>query len=195
MGLIQKIKDYREKRKEEKRMNELTDMFIRVSKLFESRLLLFDAQKRRLFIHNTLATVMLSKGEEGWRGFLNNVFLCLAYQQMYGHWESYFKEQEQKALKKAWHENGELSMADVERIKRAVRSGIKRDEEGRMLPMEFEYIIIYDRGDSADIIAVGDYNAETEEINIEPWDEVKHIVEEFNKKPVYGEKIRTAADA
>lgn len=192
MGFIQKIKNYRKKRNEKKRMNELTDMIDCVSKLFKSRLLLFDEKQKRLYIHNTLATVMLSKGEEGWRGFLYNVFLCLAYQQMFLNWESFFKEEEQKALKKAWFEKGKLSKADMEQIKLAVRDGVKKEDNSNMFSMEFEYVIIYDRGYTTDIVAVGYYNGETEELDIKPWNEVKHIIEEYNKKPTNGKNRTTA---
>lgn len=175
-------------------MKEFADMFDRIGKLFESRLLLFDVPSKTLYIHNTLAEVMLSKGEDGWRGFLNNVFLCLAYQQMSGNWEAYFKEQEQKALAEAWKKYGELSTADVQRIKWAARDGVKKDDLGRPLPMEFEFVIVYDRGNTCDIVAVGHYNAETEELEIAPWDEVKQIVGEYSKRPVYGDRLRTKDD-
>jgi hypothetical protein len=191
MGIIKKFMEKWAKRKERAWLKEFANTFDSIGKLFESRLLVFDAKMHQLYIHNTLADVMLAKGEAGWRAFLNNVFLSLAYQQMSGNWEAYFQQQEKKAVAEAWEKQGDLSTADVERIKRAARAKVKKDNMGRTMPMEFEFVIIYDRGETADIVAVGRYNAETEELEMEEWQWVKNMVEQNNKRPTYGNTIRT----
>jgi len=191
MGIIQKFKERQAKRKERKNLKQFASMFESIAKLFDSSLLVFDAEKHQLYIHNTLADVMLAKGPEGWQHFIENVFMSLAYQQMSGNWDKYFREQEEKAVAKARQQNPKLSFADEQRIRRAARDEVKKDDMGRTAPMEMSFVIIYDRGNQpADIVAVGHYDAATETIDMEEWSRVKAMVTLQNKKPVYGNTIR-----
>lgn len=191
MGIIQKFKESQAKRKERKNLKQFASMFESIAKLFDSSLLVFDAEKHQLYIHNTLADVMLAKGPDGWQHFIENVYMSLAYQQMSGNWEKYFREQEEKAVAKARQQNPKLSLADEQRIRRAARDEVKKDDMGRTVPMEMSFVIIYDRGNQpADIVAVGHYDAATETMDMEEWSRVKAMVNFQNKKPVYGNTIR-----
>ena len=89
MNIFKKWREYRAAKRKKKELRQTSRVFGHIEQLTKSHMLIWELKDRRLFIAQPLAMVMLSRGAEAWRNFLNNVYLyhvfCLQQQQ----WDQY----------------------------------------------------------------------------------------------------------
>ena len=81
-------KERREQRRKLKQLSQLSSVFTTISKLETTGLLVWIAKDRRLFIAQSLATLMLARGAEAWTAFVQNVYLYHYYNLCQEAWAS-----------------------------------------------------------------------------------------------------------
>ena len=171
-------KERRAQRKKLKELSRLSNVFATISKLETSGLLVWSQKDRRLFIAQSLATLMLAKGAEAWTAFINNVYLCLYYQQCSDSWQQYIQQQELAAIRRASQgAHPPLTRSDADRIRTAARQRILESdvEPPKVQPFEF-FIVRESEQPKPDLIAVGYFDPETGDQEIAPWAEVSELV-------------------
>ena len=184
MNIFKKWREYRAAKRKKKELRQTSRVFGHIEQLTKSHMLIWELKDRRLFIAQPLAMVMLSRGTEAWRNFLNNVYLyhvfCLQQQQ----WDQYVLDLQRKAVAERVASGIKVKPGELDRIRRAVRDGINKDGVS-LPPIEaFDFYIIADNasGDAqAEITFVGEYNPETRLFDMASWEEVKAAVQEAKK--------------
>ena len=180
MNIFARIRERREQRHQLARYRQFTQTFADVQKLERSHLLIWEQKHRRLFIAEPLAIVMLAQGAEAWRHFLNNIYLYQMHRLQTKQWEDHVRDEEVKAVRKRKREVAVLTKAETERIRRAVRDDITADAVP-LPPIEaFEFYILADAADDpqhARITFVGEYDPDTELLDMVEWKQVKHAIE------------------
>jgi len=161
-----------------------------LDQLEKSGLIAFDKKNRRLFIEQALAALML-RNEESWGNFMHNCFTWLYMRQSREAWETYILKEELKAVRRAKKKVTLLTRKDVERIRRARRGeiGLTDMEPPKVEP--FEFFVIRDDAEAVPenkddrqkvaggvIVAVGNYNPQTEKFEIAEWEEIKAFMEQ-----------------
>ena len=94
-------KERRAQRKKLKELSRLSNVFATISKLETSGLLIWSQKDRRLFIAQSLASLMLAKGAEAWTSFVQNIYLYHYFNQCSDAWQQYIQKQELAAVRKA----------------------------------------------------------------------------------------------
>jgi len=171
-------KERRAQRKKLKELSRLSNVFATISKLETSGLLVWSEKDRRLFIAQSLATLMLAKGAEAWTAFVQNVYLCLYYQKCQSAWQQYIQQEELAAVRKAsLGAHPPLTRSDADRIRTAARQRILESdiEPPKVQPFKF-FIMRESEQPKPDPIAVGYFDPETGDQEIAPWDEVSELV-------------------
>ena len=171
-------REKREQRKKLKELQSLSSVFITVSKLETSGLLIWSEKDRSLFIAQSLATLMLAKGAEAWTCFVQNVYLYHYYQQCQSAWQQYIQQQELAAVRKAsLGAHPPLTRSDADRIRTAARQRILESdvEPPKVQPFQF-FIMRESEQPKPDLIAVGYFDPETGDQEIAPWAEVSELV-------------------
>ncbi len=173
-------KERRAQRKKLKELSRLSNVFSTISKLETSGLLIWSEKNRRLFITQSLATLMLSQGAEAWTAFVNNVYLYHYFQQCSDAWQQYIQKQELAAVRKASEgSNPPLTRSDAERIRLAARQRIMESDVQPPQVQLFEFFIIRDSENAKpDLIAVGYFDPQTSAMEIAPWEEVQPLLQE-----------------
>ena len=171
-------KERRAQRKKLKELSRLSNVFSTISKLETSGLLIWSEKNRRLFITQSLATLMLSQGAEAWTAFVNNVYLYHYFQQCSDAWQQYIQKQELAAVRKASEgSNPPLTRSDAERIRLAARQRIMESDVQPPQVQLFEFFIIRDSENAKpDLIAVGYFDPQTSAMEIAPWEEVQPLL-------------------
>lgn len=171
-------KERRAQRKKLKELSRLSNVFATISKLETSGLLVWSEKDRRLFIAQSLATLMLAKGAEAWTAFINNIYFCIYYQQCSDSWQQYIQQQELAAIRRASEgAHPPLTRSDADRIRTAARQRILQSdvEPPKVQPFEF-FIVRESEQAKPDLIAVGYFDPETGDQELAPWDEVEPLV-------------------
>jgi len=173
-------RERREQRKKLKELSNLSSVFSTISKLETSGLLVWSEKNRRLFITQSLATLMLAKGAEAWTAFVQNIYLYHYFQQCQMAWQQYMQKEELAAVRKASEGNNPpLTRSDAERIRLAARQRIMESDVQPPQVQLFEFFIIRDSENAKpDLIAVGYFDPETGAQEIAPWDEVAPLLQE-----------------
>ena len=167
-------KERREQRKKLKELSNLSSVFSTISKLETSGLLIWSEKNRRLFITQSLATLMLSQGAEAWTAFVNNVYMYHYFQQCQSAWQQYIQKEELAAVRKASEgSNPPLTRSDAERIRLAARQRIMESDVQPPQVQQFDFFIVREREQAKpDLIAAGYFDPETGDMEIAPWDEI-----------------------
>jgi len=188
----------KEKREERARIKELgafAKTFGTLEKLEQSGMLWFDEKNRRLMIEQPLALVMM-KNAEAWQNFMRNAFQWQYYKQCNKAWEDYIQKEELRAVRAAIKEasaekpSRQLSLKDIDRIKRAVRGSITYDEVKAPKVEGFEFFVIKEvatesqqaKTDAAEKVAggeiklVGSYNPKKDDIEMALWEDVQQFI-------------------
>jgi hypothetical protein len=171
-------KERRAQRKKLKELSRLSNVFVTISKLETSGLLIWSEKDRSLFIAQSLATLMLAKGAEAWTCFVQNVHLYHYYQQCQSAWQQYIQQQELAAVRKAsLGAHPPLTRSDADRIRTAARQRILESdvEPPKVQPFQF-FIMRESEQPKPDLIAVGYFDPETGDQEIAPWAEVSELV-------------------
>ena len=177
-------KKNREQRKKLKQLSQLSSVFSTISKLETSGLLVWSEKNRRLFIDQSLASLMLAKGAEAWTAFVNNVYLYHYFQQCQSAWQQYMQKEELAAVRKASEgANPPLTRSDAERIRLAARQRIMESDVQPPQVQLFELFIIRETENAKpDLIAVGYFDPQTGAMEIAPWSEVQPLLKVSDDK-------------
>ena len=171
-------KKKREQRKKLRELKTFSSTFSTLDRLEQSGLLTFDSKSRRLFIAQSLAVLMM-KDAESWVNFITNTYQWLYYQQAQEAWNAHFLKEELAAVRAASTQmvNGQLSRADVERIRLAARQQVAESDIEPPKVEPFEFLIVQDTTDAAaKLIAVGYFDPETNDMELAPWSEVEPLI-------------------
>lgn len=190
------------KRKEKRERKELAQTcknFKTLELLQKKGLILWDEQKRRLFLEQPIAMVMMAS-EKKWRAFLQNCFAWIYYQECQSAVDAYMLDEELKAVRKAKKVCNTLNMRDIQRIKSARRSEIAfSDIEGKAPKVQpFEFFVIRENSEAVpvsknhggagddtegivpggELLCVGQYNPTAQNFDIALWSDVKNFLQQ-----------------
>lgn len=176
-------KERREQRKKLKELSNLSSVFSTISKLETTGLLVWSQKDRRLFIAQSLASLMLAKGAEAWTSFVQNIYLYHYFNQCSEAWQQYIQKEELAAVRKASEgSNPPLTRSDAERIRLAARQRIMESDVQPPQVQLFEFYIICDSENAKpDRIAVGYFDPQTGAQEIAPWSEVAPLLQTNEK--------------
>ena len=173
-------KEKRQQRRKLKELSNLSSVFSTISKLETTGLLVWSQKDRRLFIAQSLASLMLAKGAEAWTSFVQNIYLYHYFNQCSEAWQQYIQKEELAAVRKASEgSNPPLTRSDAERIRLAARQRIMESDVQPPQVQLFEFFIIRDSEQAKpDLIAVGYFDPQTSAMEIAPWSEVQPLLQE-----------------
>lgn len=188
---IKRFLTWRRTRKNVKQLEVIKDTFSALEKAERGGLIWFDQKNRRLFIEEPLAMLMMTSARM-WQNFLQNCFTWLYWRQCLEAWDTFILKEEMKAVRRTKKKTPVLTKRDVERIRYARRQEIAQGdmEPPRVEPFEFFVVraaVVQqqtEQGDKAaqvpggEIMAVGNYNPETEQVEMASWEDVKGFVKE-----------------
>lgn len=198
MNFFQRLRQRREEKRRLRDLNKTASAFVTLERLQTSGLLAWDQKQRRVLIAEPLAFIYMSKAET-WQAFLQNLYLWTYYTACNEAWEAYMQKEELKAVRAAMAEREQveatadgktqkqhspnLTRNDIDRIRRARRAEIAQSDMKPPRVEGFEFFIIRDTTDAQpDIVAVGHYDPDTEQIEMATWQEVKLLLEQAESK-------------
>jgi hypothetical protein len=172
-------KEKRQQRRKLKELSNLSSVFSTISKLETTGLLIWSQKDRRLFIAQSLASLMLAKGAEAWTSFVQNIYLYHYFNQCSDAWQQYIQKEELAAVRKASEgSNPPLTRTDADRIRLAARQRIMLGDVEPPQVQLFEFFIIRETEQAKpDLIAVGYFDPATSAQEIAPWSEVAPLLQ------------------
>lgn len=194
MSLFSKWQSRRQQKKQLRELANLSKVFNTVSKMEQSGLMAWDVSSRRLFIEQPLALLMMTDSKR-WHNFIQNCYLYYYYKQSQEAWQKFMLEEELAAVRR-YHTTAsrQLTRADVERIRRARRDEIMKDDMQPPKVEGFEFFIVSppdlhtepslhqqggvgcESSPAGRLVAVGHFDPETEQMEIAPWSEVQLLL-------------------
>ena len=159
------IKNWLKRRRHKRKLRELSQfvsVFTSLDKLQDGGVLEWDGKNRRLFIDSDLALLMINQGADGWRMFIQNVYLWQYSKLCDRAWADYFQQEELKAVRdyqqklkdnsqlstlrstsgRSQGENSQLSRSDIDRIREARRQEILQSDMQAPKIEPFEFFIV-----------------------------------------------------
>lgn len=207
MGIFERLRQWRKSRKQLKQLNDIGSVFHALDQLEKGGMLSFDTKNRRLFIEEPLALVMMAGGTEKWTNFIQNCFTWLYHRQCAEAWSKYILKEELDAVRVASKQYTAMTRADVERVRRARRDEIAQGDMEPPKVEAFEFFVVRavsndavakpqptENGESGgankrkavpagEILAVGHYEPETEQLELGAWEDVSlYLNREDDKK-------------
>ena len=179
MAITQLFKRWKERRAEKQKLQATRDLATQwrlLEKMFLTGMLSYDEKTRRLYVSQSMATLMLSGGVDAWVNSVHNIYLYTYWRQSQARWEKYLKDEELKAVRKAVKEAApeRLSDDDIRRIRQSRRWDVSVGELPPMKAEAFEFFIIPDSVEAhPEPIAVGYYNPENGDMDVANWKDVK----------------------
>ena len=196
------IEDWRLRRQHKRKLKEMAataSVFATLKKLEVGGMIHWDGKLRRMFIEQPLA-VLLMKDAEKWQNFIQNLYLYTYYAQCQQAWADYMLREELAAVRKAQTAAAgtiQLSRYDIERIRRQRRDEILQSDIEPPKVEGFEFFLISEKelnhpapgpaphrgGETpasehqAELIAVGYYDPEREQIEMAPWNEIAPLIQ------------------
>lgn len=212
MNFLKKL--FSRKTKSERLRTDASQVFATLETMEKKGLLLWDTKNRRLFIAEPLAILMIQK-EQGWVAFLQNVAYWQYYKEVQDSWDSYIRNEELKAVRRAKRKYAMLTKKDIERIRRQRRSEVQEAEKNDIEIKPFELFILGDNYEgsylqvseettnaakeskeaSNHVIAVGDYNPITQQVKMALWKDVQSALQEINSEKESMRKKHSDIDA
>lgn len=140
-----------------------------------------------LLIEETLATLKLAEGEQGFRKFLNQVAQWQNYRLLQEAYEAHRIDIETKAVREAKKKYANLTKADIQRIRQNARDNMSEIDPDKLdYVKEFDLFIIRATAPSAEealnslpregrggvLLALGHYDGKTLEMAM--YDDIKH---------------------
>lgn len=173
-------KEKRQQRRKLKELSNLSSVFSTISKLETTGLLIWSQKDRRLFIAQSLASLMLAKGPDAWTAFVQNIYLYHYFNQCSDAWQQYIQAEELAAVRKASEgANPPLTRSDADRIRLAARQRIMESDVQPPQVQLFEFFIIRETENAKpDLIAVGYFDPQISAMEIAPWEEVQPLLKE-----------------
>ena len=202
------IKDWLQRRKAQRELkrkskenlrtlSQLAQQHRTIVTLQQAGLLAWNQRDRQLLISAPLAVLFMDSAER-WTGFIQTLTLYEQYRLQSAAWAEYIQKEELKAVRRAMedgrskmedgktptisHQPSALSREDVERIRRARRAEISQTDMEPPVIKEFDFFIIPETTEAhPEPIAVGHYNAQTQEMEMATWEEVKSLLVDNSK--------------
>lgn len=192
----------REAKQKEKKLAQMCANFKSLEQLEKSGMILWEQDKRRLFLEQPLAQLMMATDKK-WRNFLKNVFTWVYYNECVENMNALVLDEQLKAVRRAKKVCNTLTMRDINRIKSAKKREITYAEfEGKapkVLP--FEFFVIHENSEAVpvsknrggegedtegiipggEVLCVGQYDPETNNFDIATWGEVKAFLKLNNE--------------
>lgn len=184
----------RETKQKEKELAQMCANFKNLDQLEKSGLILWEQDKRRLFLEQPLAVLMMAN-ENKWRNFLRNIFMWVYYNECVENMKALVLDEQLKAVRRAKKKCNTLTMRDINRIKSARKNEIKfEDFDGKNPPMQpFEFFVIHENSEAipvsknhggegedtdgivpgGEVLCVGQYDPNADTFDITSWNEVK----------------------
>ena len=187
MGIFKRFREWRRSRKQLKQLHDIGSVFHVLDQLEKGGMLSFDARNRRLFVEEPLALLMMAGGSEKWTNFIQNCFTWLYHRQCAEAWSKYVLKEELDAVRVATKKYTAMTRADVERVRRERRDKIAQGdiEPPKVEAFEFFVVRAVNKNVSTEtkpeekrsvpageILAVGHYDPETEQLEIGAWEDV-----------------------
>lgn len=212
MNFLKKL--FSRKNEREKLRTDASQVFATLETMEKKGLLLWDTTNRRLFIAEPLAILMIQK-EQGWIVFLQNVAYWQYYKEAQDGWDSYIRNEELKAVRRAKRKYAMLTKMDIKRIRRQRRSEVQEADKNALEIKPFELFILGDNYEGSylqvseettttakeskeaanHVIAVGDYNPITQQVNMALWKDVQSALQEINSEKESMRKKHSDIDA
>lgn len=212
MNFLKKL--FSRKTKSERLRTDASQVFATLETMEKKGLLLWDTKNRRLFIAEPLAILMIQK-KQGWIAFLQNVAYWQYYKEAQDSWDSYIRNEELNAVRRAKRKYAMLTKKDIERIRRQRRSEVQEAEKNAIEIKPFELFILGDNYEGSyiqvseettnaakeskeannHVIAVGDYNPITQQVNMALWKDVQSALQEINSEKESMRKKHSDIDA
>ena len=174
------------RRKNRKQLNELgliSKQFALVGEIARRGLIYWKAQDKILLLEESLATIKLSEGKEGFQHFLDQVAAWQNFQLINEAYGAHRIKVETEAVRKAQKDNPNLSNSDIYRIRQLARSTMGEiDIESLDILKEFDIMIIRSSAPSAknateangQLLAVGHYDGK--QVDMAMYDDIKNTV-------------------
>ena len=199
MGIFKRFNQWRKSRKQLKQLHDIGSVFHALDAMEKGGMLSFDTRNRRLFIEEPLALIMMAGGAEKWTNFIQNCFTWLYHRQCTEAWKAYILKEELDAVRIATKKYTAMTRADIERVRRARRDEIAQGDIQPPKVESFEFFVVRAVSLAADsasspsspsssssspsssspkpvpageILAVGHYNPDTEQLEIGSWEDV-----------------------
>ena len=171
-----------------RRVKEVARVFGSLEQRQKEGALHWDVRSRRLFIAEPLALYMM-RDKETWTNFLTNVFLWQSFKRQQEALEKMLMQRESKAIREAKTKAVTLTKEETERIRRHVRDELTEQDVKDTKIEPYEVFIISDstpaRRNADDhteaeargqIVAVGQYDPETQKVEMALWEDVKNAI-------------------
>lgn len=184
-----KKRKQRQNKKAIKELETLTMAFQVFERFIEDGLIWFDRKKRRLFISEPIATLMMTDIKR-WENFLNGIFHWIYYKESAESWSKFMLNEELKAVKAAREESKTtITPQDIKRIREARRKEISITENAPVNIDTIEFFIVKNDSHAREndnentingghILSVGIWDGRTKEMEMEAWKNIAHFVKE-----------------
>lgn len=188
MNWIRRWKERREQKRKLKDLQRLAGGLRTLDQLEQSGLLAWDVKTRRLFIDSSLAVVMMQSAEK-WQAFISNVYLWTYNREAWRTTEEQIKKLELKAVRDYGKQHPELTLtrADIDRIRQARRLELAQEDIKPAKVDGFEFFVLspptlqpsdisHQTSPVGDLIAVGHYDPQKEQMEMATWSEVQRLL-------------------
>lgn len=173
----------RKNRKQLRELGLISKQFALVGEIARRGLIYWKAQDKILLLEESLATIKLAEGKEGFQHFLDQVAAWQNFQLINEAYEAHSIKVETDAVRKAQKDNPNLSNSDIYRIRQFARSTMGEiDLESLDILKEFDIMIIRPSAPSAkaateangQLLAVGHYDGK--QVEMAMYDDIKNTV-------------------
>lgn len=173
----------RKNRKQLRELGLISKQFALVGEIARRGLIYWKAQDKILLLEESLATIKLTEGKEGFQHFLDQVAAWQNFQLINEAYEAHRIKVETEAVRKAQKDNPNLSNSDIYRIRQFARSTMGEIEiESLDILKEFDIMIIRPSAPSAkaateangQLLAVGHYDGK--QVEMAMYDDIKNTV-------------------
>lgn len=173
----------RKNRKQLRELGLISKQFALVGEIARRGLIYWKAQDKILLLEESLATIKLSEGKEGFQHFLDQVAAWQNFQLINEAYGAHRIKVETEAVRKAQKDNPNLSNSDIYRIRQFARSTMGEiDLESLDILKEFNIMIIRSSAPSAkaateangQLLAVGHYDGK--QVEMAMYDDIKNTV-------------------
>ena len=195
MSIFAKLIKRREQRQKVRELSTFAHCFGTLEQLRRTGMIAWEPKERRLFIEQPLALIMM-RDAQSWKNFIQNCYLWIYYRQSQQAWNDFMQREELAAVRKYAEKQKQagaatrLTDADVERIRMARRQEILQSDMQPVKVQDFEFFIVTppnlakveSSSPVGQLIAVGHYDPETEQMEVELWEKVKSALQTTQKQ-------------
>ncbi len=181
---------FKRKSKQEREMQKVVYTFAILDTFARRGLLFWKAKENMLLIEESLATIKLAEGADGFRHFLDQVAQWQSYQLIQEAYEARRINIEAKAVREAQKANSNLDKEDIDRIRQHARATMPEIDPDQLAAVhEFDILVIRANApsrkdattDDGTLLAVGHYDGRRVEMAM--YDDIRHEVIGKEEKP------------